>query len=160
MLTLCHWIDHNDLLQWINANTFLGVVLEVSHYFSMMMIVGIIGIVDLRILGLAARKQNLADLADDLLPWMWIGVVVNAISGLIMFCGEATGYWLSWPFRIKMSMVIIGIVLGIVITQNAPKWSQESVIQPKVKLLALFSMCLWIVLILAGNLVPAISNTG
>jgi hypothetical protein len=103
MLALCHWIDQNKFFMALNSSTFFSVILEVSHYFSMMMIVGCMGMVDLRILGLAGRKQNLTDIAEDLLPWMWIGVAVNAISGILMFCGEATAYWLSGPFLVSIS---------------------------------------------------------
>lgn len=160
MLALCHWIDQNKFFMALNSSTFFSVVLEVSHYFSMMMIVGCMGMVDLRILGLAGRKQNLTDVAEDLLPWMWIGVVVNVISGALMFCGEATAYWLSGPFRIKMLLIITAIIFGAVVNQNAPKWGKQASISAGVKIVALISMLLWIVTILAGNEVPAISGTG
>jgi hypothetical protein len=160
MLTLSHWIDNNAFLQAVNSATLTSVILEVSHYFSMMMVVGCMSIVDLRILGLAGRNQNLTDIAEDLLPWMWIGLVVNVISGVIMFCGEAAAYWLSWPFRIKMLLVLLAILFGIIVNQNAPRWGRQPAISFGVKAVALISMLLWIVLILAGNLVPAISNTG
>jgi hypothetical protein len=160
MLALCRWIDQNAFFMYINSSTFFSVVLEVSHYFSMMMIVGTMGMVDLRILGLAGKKQNLADVAEDLLPWMWTGVVVNTISGILMFCGEATAYWLSGPFRIKMLLIITAIIFGAIVNQNAPKWGRQPSVSTGVKVVALISMLLWIVTILAGNEVPAISGTG
>lgn len=160
MLELCHWIDKNAFLQAVNGSTPISIILEVCHYFSMMMIVGCMGMVDLRILGLAGRKQNLTDMAEDLLPWMWIGVVVNAISGAIMFCGEATGYYNSGPFRVKMLLFLVAVAFGATVNQNAPKWGRQGTVSAGVKAVALISMLLWIVLILVGNEVPAISNTG
>ena len=124
------------------------------------MIVGSIALVDLRILGLAGNGQKLTDMAEDLLPWMWIGVLVNVLSGVAMFTGEATAYYLSGPFRFKMLLVVLAIGLGIFVNHNAPKWGREATISTGVKVVALFSMILWIVTILAGNEVPAISGTG
>jgi hypothetical protein len=160
LLALCHWIDHNVFLQAVNGSTPISIILEVSHYSSMMLIVGSMAFVDLRILGLAGRKQNLTDMAEDLLPWMWFGVIVNAISGAIMFCGEATGYYNSGVFRLKMLLFLLAVAFGLGVTQNAPKWGRESSVSVGVKAIALISMLLWIVLILVGNEVPAISNTG
>jgi hypothetical protein len=160
MLALCHWIDRNSFFMALNSSTPMSVFLEVSHYFSMFMIVGSMALVDLRILGLAGKSQNLTDMAEDLLPWMWIGVVVNAVSGLAMFTGEATAYYLSGPFHIKMLLVVLAIGFGIFVNQNAPKWGRAASISTGAKLVALISMVLWIVTILAGNEVPAISGTG
>ena len=160
MLALCHWIDSNSFFMALNSSTLMSVILEVSHYFSMMMIVGSMGMVDLRILGLAGKKQNLADMAEDLLPWMWLGVVVNVISGTLMFTGEATAYWLSGPFQIKVVLVLVAIGFGIFINQNAAKWGRQAAISPGIKVVALISMLLWIGCILAGNEVPALSGTG
>jgi hypothetical protein len=160
MLALCHWIDRSAFFMALNSSTVMSVFLEVSHYFSMFIIVGSMGLVDLRILGLAGRSQNLTDMAEDLLPWMWIAVVVNVISGVAMFTGEATAYYLSGPFQIKMLLVVLAIGFGIFVNQSAPKWGRQANISTGVKVIALISMLLWIVTILAGNEVPAISGTG
>lgn len=138
----------------------MAILLEVVHYFSLFMIVGSMGVVDLRILGLLGRKQNVAGLAQDALPWMWIGVVLNVISGLIMFSAEATAYYMSPPFRIKMLLVLLAVVVGIIVNQNAPKWGKLETIPIGVKVLALVAIVLWIGAILAGNETPAISGTG
>ena len=144
----------------LNSSTPMSVFLEVSHYFSMFIVVGSMALVDLRILGLAGRSQNLTDMAEDLLPWMWIGVVVNVISGVAMFTGEATAYYLSGPFQIKMLLVLLAIGFGVFVNQSAPKWGRQDRISAGIKVIALISMILWIVTILAGNEVPAISGTG
>jgi len=160
MLALCHWIDRTPFFVSINSWTPLAILLEVVHYFSLFMIVGSMGIVDFRILGILGRKQNVADLADDMLPWMWIGVVLNVISGFVMFSAEATAYYQSPPFRIKMLLVLLAIVFGIVVNRNAAKWGQLSSIPPGAKVVAFVAIVLWISAILTGNEVPAISGTG
>ena len=66
-----------------------------------------------------------------------------------MFCGEATAYWLSGPFRIKMMLIIVAIAFGAVVNQNAAAWGKQQKISTGVKVVALISMLLWIVTILA-----------
>ena len=160
MLALCHWIDNNAFFMALNSSTPMSVVLEVLHYFSMFIVVGSMAMVDLRILGLAGKSQNLTDMAEDLLPWMWIGVIINAISGIAMFTAEATAYYRSGPFQIKMMLVLFACGFGIFVNQNAVKWGKEENLSTGIKAVALISMLLWIVTILAGNEVPAISGTG
>src|ERR1700677_4180052 len=106
MLALCHWIDNNAFFMAFNSSSVMSVIIEVTHYFSMMMVVGCMAMVDLRILGLAGKSQNLTNMAQELLPWVWIGLFINTISGFLLFTGEATAYYRSGPFQIKVLLVV------------------------------------------------------
>jgi hypothetical protein len=160
MLAFCHWIDRTRFFLNINGSTPFSILMEVVHYFSVFIIVGSMGIVDLRILGLLGRRQNISDLAQDLLPWMWIGVIMSTISGVIMFTAEATAFYWSEMFRIKILLVILAVVMGIIVNQNAPKWGRFPSVPTGVKVIAFLAIMLWIGALIAGVETPAQSATG
>jgi hypothetical protein len=80
---------------WVTvlANTgWMYATVSVVHYFTLLFFIGTIALVDLRILGVADRNQTLSLLADQLLPWTWIGFALAMISGFLLFTTDAGDY--------------------------------------------------------------------
>jgi hypothetical protein len=153
---------HNSFLFYINSSIVLSTVMELAHYAGFMLLVGSIAIVDLRILGLAARNRTATSLAQDLLPWMWLGFAFALVSGFVMFAGDAPDYGRSWVFQVKVLWVIVALIFGIAVQKKVPSWERpESHSMPiGAKLVALISIVLWIGAILVSVEVPAISGIG
>jgi hypothetical protein len=68
LLHLGQWLQHNSIVVLLNGTPWTAAVTEVIHYFSMFVLVGSIAIVDLRVLGVAARGQSANLLAERLFP--------------------------------------------------------------------------------------------
>src|SRR5690242_4307346 len=64
-------------------------IVAVTHYLTMFWCIGSIAVVDLRVMGIAARRRSLAELAEQLFPWVWIAFVFAIISGFLMFATDA-----------------------------------------------------------------------
>ncbi len=151
---------HNSFLFYINSSVALSSVMELAHFAGFMMLVGSMAIVDLRILGIAGRNRTLASLAQDLLPWMWIGFIFALVSGFVMFAGDAPDFGHSWVFQVKVVWIIVALIFSIAIQWKVSSWEQpESRSAPiGAKLIALISLILWIGAILVSVEVPAISG--
>ena len=160
MLHFCAWLQNNSLLIAINSSIVLSAIMEVAHYAGFFLLVGTIAIVDLRVLGIAGRGQNVATLGAELFPWMWVGLVFAFLSGFVMFSGDAADFYLASVFRIKIAVILLAVIFGIIVQWNARKWGQLPSIPASAKLLALISLVLWIGAILASVEVPAISGVG
>ena len=70
-------LQDNSLIVTLNTVPWMAAGLEIIHYFSMFVLVGLIAIVDLRVMGLAGKQQNLARLGQRLFPWMWTALALN-----------------------------------------------------------------------------------
>lgn len=160
MMHFCAWLQNNSLLVAINSSTVLSAMMEVAHYAGFFLLVGTIAIVDLRVLGVAARGQNVGTLGVQLLPWMWVGLASAFLSGFVMFSGDAADFYLASVFRIKIAVILLAIIFGILVQWGARKWGQLPSVPVSAKILALVSLVLWIGAILASVEVPAISGVG
>jgi hypothetical protein len=81
------------------------------HYVGMSLIVGIIGILDLRILGLF--KTIPISALRPLVPWAVAGFFGNALTGLIFVTGKDSGpsyYTDNLSFRLKMVFLLVAII--------------------------------------------------
>jgi uncharacterized membrane protein len=159
-MRFCHWLSQTWFIAWITNSVVMSTIVELTHYFSLFLLVGSIVIVDLRIMGLAARRRSPTQLADDLFPLMWTGLALNFLSGFLLFAGDAPTFWVNWVFHIKLTVVLIAVIFGIIVQWNVRRWDRPSGIPIGAKLLAFVSLALWIGSILAAVEVPALTSVG
>jgi hypothetical protein len=160
MLHLCKWLEQNSFIMWLDSNVVLSLVLEILHYSGFFLIVGTTAIVDLRLLGLAGRKEEPSSLAEQLLPWMWTGVVMAFVSGFFMFAADAADFYEAYTFRFKVLIVLVALAVGVIVYRKARDWGAQPSISIGAKFVAFVSLVLWVGAILASVEVPAISGVG
>jgi uncharacterized membrane protein len=159
-LHFCAWLQQNPLVLWVDNSVVLSAVLEICHYTGFFLLVGTVAIVDLRIMGIAGKRQDVTALGKQMFPLMWTGLIFAFVSGFLMFAGDATDFALASVFHIKVGVIVLAMVLGIIVQWNVPKWGQMPSIPASAKVLAFVSLVLWIGAILAAVEVPAISGVG
>jgi len=160
LLTFCSWLEHSSWVTVISNTAWLYAIFEVLHYFSLFVLVGSIVVVDLGVLGAVGRRQTVAQLAEQLFPWMWAGFGIAVLSGFVMFATGAIAYFPDKVFRVKMLVIMLAVIFAIGVERNVPKWARSPQIPVGAKLVALISLLLWLGAILAGVEISAISGLG
>jgi hypothetical protein len=148
---------------WVTvlANTgWMYATVSVVHYFTLLFFIGTIALVDLRILGVADRNQTLSLLADQLLPWTWIGFALAMISGFLLFTTDAGDYAPDHVFQAKMLVILLAVVFTVVVQVGLRKWNQLPAVPASAKVIAALSLILWLGAILAGVDIAALSGLG
>ena len=148
------WIKNLGETGWMYATV------SVIHYLTMFWFIGSMAVVDLRVMGVAARKRNLAELSDQLYPWAWTGMALAIISGFFMFATDAGDWAPDRVFHVKVVMIIISIVLAILVQVRVPKWSAAPEIPMWAKILAVVALLFWIGTILSASEIPAMEGLG
>jgi len=148
------WVKTLSETGWMYAS------ISVTHYLTLFWFIGSMAVVDLRVMGLAGRKRSLAELAAQIYPWAWTGMVLAILSGFLMFA-TAAGDWAPDPvFHVKLLMMGISIALAIVVQVMAPKWAALPEIPMWAKILALVALLFWIGTILSASEIPAMEGLG
>ncbi len=158
--SLFYSLQHNSWVVAVNSSGWMSAILEVTHYFSFFLLVGSIAIVDLRIIGVAGRRQSARQLAEQGFPWIWTGLGLAVLSGFIMFAGDATEYLHNSVFHKKLFVILLAGVFGVVVQRNVPKWDRLPAIPAWAKFVAIVSLALWVEAILMGVDVPEITGVG
>jgi len=99
------------LQPWVNANDWVWPVCEMTHYVGMSLIIGIIGTLDLRILGLF--KGIPIGALRPLIPWAVVGFTGNLLTGLIFVSGtnQGPGFYLdNLSFRLKLLFLLLAFL--------------------------------------------------
>ena len=152
-----------EQMGWVKTLSETGwmyVTVSVIHYLTMFWFIGSMAVVDLRVMGVAARKRNLTELSTQIYPWAWTGLVLAIISGFLMFLTDA-GDWAPDPvFHVKVLMIAISIALAILVQVMVPKWAVLPEIPAWAKILALVALLFWIGTILSASEIPAMEGLG
>jgi len=153
-------LEQTAWVKTLGSTGWMYSTVSVTHYLSMFWFIGSIVLVDLRVMGLAARRRGVGELAEQLFPWAWIGFTFAMISGFLMFATDAGDWAPSKVFHIKLSLIAVSVLFALIVQFSARKWSQNPEIPRAAKIIALISLLLWVVTILSASEIPALEGLG
>lgn len=146
------WLQGTPLAIFVAETLWAYPLMETLHTIGMAMLVGALGLINLRVLGYKPELPVLG--TRDLLPLAWIGFTINLISGVALFTSDAVYFFGSWTFRIKLLLVVLGGVNAALLSQSIFRDAANGAIErASVKWIAGSSLVFWIGAILAGRLV-------
>jgi len=135
-------------------------LVSIVHFSSVFLSVGTIVLLDLRILGIAARSQAASALAEQLRPWTWTGFGAVVISGFLLFAVDASDFAAVTPFRVKMLVVVLAVISALAVERSVATWEASGVVPMTARLAALVSLILWLGAILVSVEIPALTGLG
>ena len=170
----------NTLLRWpfvehfLDAYTWVWPVCETLHLIGLALLVGIVGMYDLRVLGFA-KGLPLAPF-NRLIPWAIVGFLLTLISGLVFVTGLGanlrgpippqydvitTDLWLQLKLLFIFGAGINALLfytMGVAREVDAVGPGEDA--PPRAKRMAMISLTLWILVMWMGRLIPWDLPTG
>ena len=151
----CQWLEHTPLAFGIAESTWLFPLIEGSHILAMPWCVGMILILDLRLLGLAFRDGPASRIMSEVLRWSTPGFVVMFITGGLLFMTHAGKAYGSGFFRAKLLLlVLLGINAAMyqaIIYPKMAQWDAARSTPVGAKVCAGLSLVAWISVIICGR---------
>lgn len=143
-------IEASRLGAFIQGSTWAYPVANLVHLLGLVLLVGSIGIVDLRLAGLF-RPLSLVPLTRALTPLAVIGFVLIALSGPVLFAADATNLSHSTTFGWKLALIGIAGVNAIAFHLVRRGNSGEPTALER--LCALASVTLWLFVAALGRMI-------
>ena len=129
--------------------------LESIHVLSSAFLVGSILMVDLRLLGLAARDHPVSRITKEVVPWTLGACALSVLTGVGMFMTQASRYAGNRPFQVKMVLLILaGLNMAVfhqATTRGIARWDTAGVTTAAAKFAGASSLLCWIGIMLAGR---------
>jgi len=129
--------------------------MESIHVLSITFLLGAILMVDLRVLGVAARIYSIERMAKELVPWSaWAFLVAN-LTGVAMFITRASTHANNPAFQIKMVLLLLaGLNIAYFHLRALPailRLQGENTAPLLARISAAASLFLWCAIMLAGR---------
>jgi len=151
MNALFETIQNSQFAFWLSQGAYP--VILTFHSVGLALLVGLLVVIDLRVLGLAPGMP-IASLRA-FMKVVWIGFWANFASGVLLFCISPEKFYYSTMFRFKMSFIVVGLVLGAVLQRSLLRVGDEyaTTLNPSTRhrLVAFLSLACWAAAITSGR---------
>lgn len=154
-MAFLEWLQTTALGTMVAESLWAYPLFETLHTLGMAMLVGALGLVNLRVLGYKPELPLLG--TRDLLPLAWIGFTINLISGVALFTSDAVYFWSKYTFRIKLVLILLGGINAFILSRAAFRKAEQQagqyVATTGVRWVAASSLFFWVGAIIAGRLI-------
>ena len=133
-------------------------ILETIHFIGLCLLFGVVLVGNLRILGF--MKTAASGDVYKLLPWGVWGFVLNSVTGMLFFIGQAFQYIDNPAFHFKVLFMLLAGANVLYLTLFDDVWTlgQGEDASSSAKLIAASQIFLWIGVIYFGRMLPYIGN--
>ena len=155
ILELLRSVESSALAGWLRGSLYAFPLIESFHVIGLTMVFGTVVIIDLRLLGLASVHRLFASLASDVIKWTWAAFGLTAATGVLMFSTNPVVYYQNIQFRFKMALLALAginvLTFNITAGRSVHRWNAEKRAPRSGRLAAVFSLLLWIGVIVLGR---------
>ena len=148
------WLDNTALSVWVISNPYLWPALESIHFLGLSLLIGTVGLFDLRLLGFARNIEPRT--LHRLVPLGVLGYPINAISGTLFFVGDTGQYVYNAAFQFKLLFMLltgINVLIFYLTTYRHVEGVKAGGHTPMVaKVIGGVSLVLWLGVITCGRL--------
>lgn len=146
-MTVLALLAYDPATNPLNNNEWSFPLFECFHIAFFAFSVGTIAMVDYRLLGLGLLRQKPSEILKGTSLWTLIGLIIVITAGLVIFTTDPLRYYYSYAFRYKMCALLVAIIYNYTIHRSI---AQADNTGPAGKIVAAFSLLLWISIVFAG----------
>lgn len=151
------WLDTHDWSTALHESLWVYPLVESTHVLTLMLFVGMLAMVDLRMLGVAFRATPVSELTSRLLPWSVAGFVVMVGTGVLLFYAIPVRTAHSVWFRVKVVLLIAAAInawwFHRRVSKDRERWDAQEKPPLGVRLAAATSLGVWSGVIVAGRMI-------
>ena len=149
------WLNDSALGAAMRGDLWLYPMVEVVHILGFSVLFGAVLMFDLRVLGLSKNIEVTA-LARHLLTWSIAALLLVVPAGLMMFSAHPHDFASNGVFILKLCLIaaagINAVLFHVGVYRSVDRWNTAIAAPGIAKIQALFSIALWVTVILCGRL--------
>jgi hypothetical protein len=141
-------LQTNAIADALNSSEWVFPITECFHIAAFAWSIGLIAIVDFRLIGVGMKRESASEIARATAPWTLLGLAVVLLSGPILFLSDTRMYLHNPSFRFKIGALVIAIIFNYTIHRKVAL-SETSSAGVKV-LVGVVSLALWVSVVFGG----------
>ena len=153
-------IEGGAIYTMVTSTAWLWPLMEILHFIGLSLLLGALIIIDGRMLGFF-RSINI-HATHSLLPWVFVGFILNLVTGVLFFFGDPFRYAGHTGFQLKMVLVLVaGLNAALYYWKLHPvigSWEANGDTTGLAKAVGAVSLVAWTGVLLLGRLIPYMST--
>jgi hypothetical protein len=131
--------------------------MESTHVLFLMISLGMLIMIDLRMLGWALTNVPASKIAARIQTPMFIGFTIMVITGVILFTGIPIRYTHSVWFRFKLVLLFVALINAILfhrqLNNSVGTWDTDKRAPKRIRIGAGLSLTLWVLIVFCGRFI-------
>ena len=133
-------------------------LIEGAHLIGLAVALGLLFVVDLRLLGVVLRDVPARRVMSQLRPWIIGGFAVIFVTGTLLFWSAAGRMVLSLAFPIKLLLIVLAglnaLAFELVVARSTALRGDAVLLPPAARFAGAASIVLWSLVVVFGRLIP------
>lgn len=155
MNELLEAIGSSAIGEFMAVNPYAFPTVETFHVMAITAVLGVIAIVDLRLIGLAGTSYAITRMSRTLLPVTWIAFVVAVITGALLFSSQPMTYAGNFSFRMKLLLIAAAginmLAFHFVTMRGIANWDRNAPVPFAGKVAGGLSIMIWLLVVAFGR---------
>lgn len=155
MLAFAGWLQSTRLSVTIQSVEWVIPLLQSIHILMIGVVFVSILMIAMRVLGRMRMDETFTAVWRRFAPWMWSGLVVMTVTGVILVIGEPIRQVTALSFWLKMTLLAIGVASTVVFGRvlEPADFAGEPAIEfsRSAKSAAVATVVLWLAIIFLGR---------
>jgi hypothetical protein len=131
-------------------------IIEGSHILALALSVGLVLMLDLRLLQWAFREQSVATIMNQVMPVALPGFGIMFATGALLFFAQAEKVYTNGYFRVKVLLLILlginALVYQLKFYPAMGEWDASGSVPAGARTIAALSLVFWMSVIACGRL--------
>jgi hypothetical protein len=148
-------LEASPVGDFVSGSAWAFPTIESVHVIALVTVVGTVAIMDLRLLGLASGSWTATQLSRDTLRWTWLGFVVAAITGTLLFVSKAHIYAREPWFLGKLALIALaGVNMAVfhaLTWKRVADWDSARSAPMAAKIAGGLSLACWVLAVFFGR---------
>jgi hypothetical protein len=157
LLQFATWLSEQQFSIDLHESFYMYNWIETTHVMTLMVSLGMLAVIDLRLLGVCLVNVPASKIAQRLDKPMLIGFSVMLITGLLLFSAIPVRTTQSLWFRIKMILLVAACVNAWLFRRKmvdaAQTWDLEPKPPRRMRIAGALSLTLWAGVIITGRFI-------
>ena len=154
------WMASTQLSGFVNAHEWVWSTSEIIHFVGLALVVGIAGVFDLRLLGVA--RQIPVKALNALMPWAVVGLALNLITGVLFLFGAPSRYLTNPAFQWKVVFLVIAglnvLIFMVLFSRRTLEVGAGEETPLPAKAVAVVSLVSWFAVMYFGRMLPYLGD--
>lgn len=155
LLTFAQWLGAQQWSSGLHESFYMYNWVETTHVLTLSVFLGMLFVIDLRMLGVCLTNVPASTIAHRLDKPMMLGFAVMIITGLLLYYAIPVRTTQSVWFRLKVILLIAAGINAFLFRRKMSaaviSWDRDAVPPKKVRMAAGLSLALWFGVIVTGR---------
>jgi hypothetical protein len=152
---VCQWLSATSLSTEMRESPWIYSLIESVHVLGITALAGTAAVLDLRLLGIAMRREQVSEVVDQTMPFAWSGAAIMFVSGALLFWAKAADCYGNPAFRLKLILLVLAganpLIFHLTTYKSIASWNDAPVPPRAAKVAGVVSLVLWGGIIVAGR---------